>query len=150
MASGGFGWEVFTRVSSWCWSFSRLHLGPTATLFPLHIFYGIGANWYQIQKKTYTKSFQILCRKKISMLTGLKVSPLACKCVFYRPDHNTNGGPHENELWSWNAKMKYPMNKAQKVDEKNGVICLVIMFTSRAMVIKLYFLLMTAKKLVTV
>ena len=46
--------------------------------------------------------------------------------------------------------MKYPMNKAQKVDEKNGVICLVIMFTSRAMVIKLYFLLMTAKKLVTV
>ena len=68
-------------------------LGPTATLFALHIFYGTGANWYQIQKKTYTKSFQILCRKKISMLTGLKVSPLAHKCVFYRPDHNTNGGP---------------------------------------------------------
>ena len=47
----------------------------------------------KFRKKTYTKSFQILCRKKISMLTGLKVSPLARKCVFYRPDHNTNGGP---------------------------------------------------------
>ena len=44
------------------------------------------------------------------------------------------------------------MNRAQSVDEKNGVICLVIMFTSRFKVIKmskmahfLYFLLMTTK-----
>ena len=42
------------------------------------------------------------------------------------------------------------MDRAQKVDEKNGVICLVIMFTPRVMVIKmskmahfLYFLLMS-------
>ena len=26
------------------------------------------------------------------MLTGLKVSSLACKCVFYRLEHNTKGG----------------------------------------------------------
>ena len=26
------------------------------------------------------------------MLTGLKVSPSACKCVFHRPEHNANGG----------------------------------------------------------
>ena len=44
------------------------------------------------------------------------------------------------------------MDRAQREDEKNGVICLVIMFTPRVMVIKmskmanfLYFLLMTAK-----
>ena len=44
------------------------------------------------------------------------------------------------------------MDRAQKVDEKNRVIGLVIMFTARAMIIKiskrarfLYFLLMTAK-----
>ena len=30
----------------------------------------------------------ILGRKRISMLTGLKVSSLACKCVFYSPEHN--------------------------------------------------------------
>ena len=43
------------------------------------------------------------------------------------------------------------MDRAQRLDEKNGVICLVIMFTSRVIVIKtskmdhfLYFLLMTA------
>ena len=35
----------------------------------------------------YTTSLQILCRKGISMLTGLKVSSLACKCVFYRPEY---------------------------------------------------------------
>ena len=44
------------------------------------------------------------------------------------------------------------MDRAQREDEKNGVICLVIMFTPRVMVIKmskmahfLNFLLMTAK-----
>ena len=30
------------------------------------------------------------------MLTGLKVSSLACKCVFYRPEHNEKGGPHRS------------------------------------------------------
>ena len=44
------------------------------------------------------------------------------------------------------------MDRAQRIDEKNGVICLVIMFTPRVMVIKiskvadfLYFFLKTAK-----
>ena len=44
------------------------------------------------------------------------------------------------------------MDEAQRVDEKNGVICLVVMFTPRVMVITmskithfLYFLLITAK-----
>ena len=29
------------------------------------------------------------------MLTKLKVSSLACKCVFYRPKHNAKGSCHE-------------------------------------------------------
>ena len=44
------------------------------------------------------------------------------------------------------------MDKVQRVDEKNVLICLAIMFTSRVMVIKmsnndsfLYFMLTTAK-----
>ena len=32
------------------------------------------------------------------MLTGLEVSSLECKCVFYRPELNTNGGPHGTEF----------------------------------------------------
>ena len=32
------------------------------------------------------------------MLTGSKVSSLVCKCVFYRPGHNTKGGPHRTEF----------------------------------------------------
>ena len=46
------------------------------------------------------------------------------------------------------------MDRAQRVNEKNGVICLFIMFTHRVTVIKmskmghfLYFLLITAKKM---
>ena len=32
------------------------------------------------------------------MLTGFKVSSLACKCVFYKPEHNAKGGPHGTEF----------------------------------------------------
>ena len=32
------------------------------------------------------------------MLAGLKVSSLACKCVFYRPEHNAKGGPHKTKF----------------------------------------------------
>ena len=49
-------------------------------------------------------------------------------------------------------KLNMPTDRAQSLDTKNGVICLVIMFTPRVMVIKmskmahsLYFLLMAAK-----
>ena len=45
-----------------------------------------------------------------------------------------------------------PKDRAQRVDEENGVICLVIMFTSRVMAFKMleidnfiYFLLITAE-----
>ena len=51
------------------------------------------SNWEQ--NMLYTKSQQILRRKKISMLTGFKVPSLICKCVFYRPEHNSKSGPHE-------------------------------------------------------
>ena len=46
---------------------------------------GLGANWYQIGKKI---CYVPKVRKFSVMLTGLKVSFLACKCVFYRPEHN--------------------------------------------------------------
>ena len=32
------------------------------------------------------------------MLTGLKVSSLACKCAFYRPEHNAKERPHGIEF----------------------------------------------------
>ena len=33
----------------------------------------------------------MLHRKRTSMLTGLKVSSLTCKCLFYRPEQNAFG-----------------------------------------------------------
>ena len=49
-------------------------------------------------------------------------------------------------------KLNIPTNRAQRGDEKNGVICLVVMFTRRVIAIRmskmayfLYFLLITAK-----
>ena len=91
------------------------------------------------------------------MLTGLNMSSLACKCVLYRPEHDSKG---MGTPWYLIFKaLKYknePVDKAQRVDEKTRVICLVI-FTPRIMVNKmskmahfLYFLLMTSKKFVIV
>ena len=56
---------------------------------------GLGLYCCQIgNKMSYIKSWKNLYRKKKSMLTGLKVSPLAFKCLFYRPEHKAKGGPH--------------------------------------------------------
>ena len=57
-------------------------------------------------------------------------------CAFYKPDFTWKWGTHGTEskffeIQNWNASA----NRAQRVHEKNGVICLV-MFTSRIMVIK--------------
>ena len=71
------------------------------------------------------------------MLIGLKVSSLVCKCVFYGPEINAKGDHMELnfeglEIQKWNI----PTDRAQRFDEKNGVIRLVIMFTPKVMVFK--------------
>ena len=49
------------------------------------------SNWEK--NKLSTKHYQILCRKRISMLTGLRVSPLVYKPVFCRLEHMQNANP---------------------------------------------------------
>ena len=64
----------------------------------------------------------MLCRKRISMLIGFKVSSLANKYVFYRPEHMVNGPPLK-----WNFKVlgmqrwHKPTERVQRVGEKNGL-----------------------------
>ena len=59
------------------------------------------SNWEQ--SMLYTKSLQVLHRKGISMLTGLKVPYLTCKHVFYRLEPNAKAGPYGMEFWKpWN------------------------------------------------
>ena len=70
---------------------------------------GSGSNWEQ--SMLYPKCLQVLHRKGISMLTGLKVSSLTCKCVFYGPKINAKAGPH---VWNWilqALKWKIPMDR---------------------------------------
>ena len=95
----------------------------------------------------------MLRRNRISILTGLKVSSLACKRAFYIPEHNAKRYLKELsfeglEMQRWNV----PTDRNQQANTKSGVICLVIMFNPEAMVIimsklvnSLYFLLITAK-----
>ena len=50
------------------------------------------------QSMFYAKSLQVLHRKRISMITDLKVSHFTCKYVFYRAEHTVKGGPHGTEF----------------------------------------------------
>ena len=91
------------------------------------------------------------------MITGLKVLSSACNCVFYRPRHTAWRDPKELNFEGLDIqKRNIPTDSAQRVDEKNGVICLVVMFASRVMAIKmskmahLLFSADDSKKLVTV
>ena len=61
----------------------------------------------------------------------------AWKCVFYIPEHNAKGDHIELnskglEMQKWNRAK----DRAQRVDDKNGVISLIIMFIPRFMVVK--------------
>ena len=72
------------------------------------------------------------------MVTGLKVSLFACKHVFYRPELLQRGNPmglsfEGIEIQKWDITT----DKAQRIDEKNGVICLVFMFTLGVVAIKM-------------
>ena len=112
--------------------------------------------WDQYQTRNKT-CYQTFFRKRISMLTDLKVSSLVVsnlrsetkgsrfesdcvfkpECAYYRSELTWKWGPHGTEIkffeiQNWNLSA----DRAQRVHEKNGVICLV-MFTSRIMVIKM-------------
>ena len=58
-------------------------------------------NCYLIGEKTcYIPNVSKFCVEKgyLSMLTALKVSSLACKCLFYRPEYEIKREPHEIEF----------------------------------------------------
>ena len=89
------------------------------------------------------------------MLISLKLLSLTYECVYYRREYNAIGDLMELRCEGLEIQeCNVPTDKTQKADEKNGVICPVIIFTLGVMVIKmskmahfLYFLLMTVKYL---
>ena len=56
---------------------------------------GLETNCYQMgtEHVVYQTSANFI-QKKISMVTGFKVSSIAYKRVFYRTEHNAKLGPH--------------------------------------------------------
>ena len=59
---------------------------------------GSGPNWYQTGNKTYTKRHQILHRKRISLLTSLKVPSPVCVLQTRRKRRREGGGEGAMEL----------------------------------------------------
>ena len=58
------------------------------------------------------------------------------KFVYYRPEHRANGGPLKQDFEGLGMERCYKLtDRAQRVDKKNLFFSLVIMFTSRVMVI---------------
>ena len=61
----------------------------------------------------------MLFKKRISRLTGFKVSSLVCKCVFYRLEHNTKRGPHGIEFEVFEMqKWDIPTSRTEITDKK--------------------------------
>ena len=53
----------------------------------------LGPNWYQIGNRAYhIRKVSKFYVQRISMLTSLKVSSLACKFLFYKTKQNAKGG----------------------------------------------------------
>ena len=62
--------------------------------------------WNWEQNMLYTKNSNFFV-KKVSILTGLKVPSLTCKCVYCRPKH-AKEEPQGTEFRKfWNKEMKY-------------------------------------------
>ena len=60
------------------------------------------------------------------------------KRVFYIPEQNAEGELHETQFKGLEIhKVNIRPDRAQIGDEKNEIICLVIMFTSKDIVIKI-------------
>ena len=82
---------------------------------------GLGPN---SMNKTYYISKVSKCTKRIVMLTSLKVSSLVCKCVFYGRKPNAKGDHIELNFKGLEMeKRNIPIGRVQRIDEKNGVIC---------------------------
>ena len=69
-------------------------------------------------------------RKKDIYVSRRESVSLTFKCVFYRPERNAKSLAVVNvyedlQMQKWNV----PMDRAQRVDERNGVICLVFTVT---------------------
>ena len=100
---------------------------------------GLGQNCIKSGAEHF-KSWHTFYRKRMSMLTDLDVyvnRPLVRKSIFYRPEHLERGGsPGTETLVLKMLKGNISTNRAPRVDNRNGVICLV-MFTPRVMFIKM-------------
>ena len=56
---------------------------------------------------------------------------------YFTDENGPKGRLHENEFWLFSNTKMNVTNRAEKVDWKNGTICLVSMFPSWVMVLKL-------------
>ena len=118
---------------------------------------GLERNWYTI----WTKTYYIPKVSKYYLEKGYLYKQ-AWKCHLWHVNvyFTSHNAMRKEDLMELNfedlemQKWNMPTDRAQRVDEKNGVIYLVAMFAPRVTVIKishiahfLYFLVVTAKKL---
>ena len=59
------------------------------------------------------------------------------KLRYFTDQNGPKGGPHDKEFWVFSNSEILQTFRSEKVDEKNGVLCLVFMFFSWVMVLKL-------------
>ena len=113
---------------------------------------GFRRNWYQIGNKTCYILCKTFCVEKgmyVNWLESVNFGMyFTARNIMQKKEDPLESNFEGHQI----QKQTFSTDRAQRADEKNGVICLVITFTPRVMVIRmlkmanfLYFLLMMAK-----
>ena len=94
----------------------------------------------QEENMLYNKSQQIFCRRKMSMLTGMELLSLACKCVFYRPEHNEKekGTPWSLilKLLKWRNEIYQQIELKEQMKKKWGAFVYLSCLLPKLLILK--------------
>ena len=130
--------DCYTRVRSLLIreKINFLNIYPACIVYELIPF--LALLWGQKIIWTFSNLGCLLSRK---VWWAVRIGSFRPKLRYFINLNRRKGRPHENEFWLVSIqKLMLQTVKAEKVDERDGVICLASMFLTWVMVLKLSFL----------
>ena len=92
-------------------------------------------SWYHFLAPTGEQNINFLLSRKVWW--AVRNGSFCPKLRYFTDQKGPKRGPHQNEFWLFSNTKVNVKNREEKVDEKNGIVCLVLMFPSWVMVLKL-------------
>ena len=105
---------IKVQAKKWSWTYGRTYSGSFYWPCGLRNLFLITVISLWDRNQTGNMLVNFLFRKRISMLTGLKVSSLVRKCVFYRPELTGKWAIHGTEI----KFLKFKTETYQRIELK--------------------------------